>query len=132
MCGLFDFFRKLIEPAFQLIRIVVQGVCDSVENIRLVGVIAQRFNEFQTLLRQFYGFHVAFPFSFCFILGCEQRQLKILQNAPRNHNYDEEPGKQSNDRSCKPVIRVSVVPLIHRFLLLSPVLFSNPIPCLAG
>ena len=49
MCDLFDLFRKLVEPAFQLVRIVVQGICDSVKNIRLVGVIAQRFNEFQTL-----------------------------------------------------------------------------------
>ena len=50
MCGLFDFFCKLIEPAFQLVRIVVQSICDGIENIGLVGVIAQRFNEFQTLL----------------------------------------------------------------------------------
>nr|DAT54795.1 MAG TPA: hypothetical protein [Caudoviricetes sp.] len=72
------------------------------------------------------------PFSFGFILGCEQYQLKISQNTPRNHNYNEEPGQQSNDCPCEPVIRVPVVPLIHRFLLLSPILFSNPIPCLAG
>ena len=48
--GLFDFFCKLVEPTFQLVRIVIQGVCNGVENIRLVGVIAQRFNEFQSLL----------------------------------------------------------------------------------
>nr|DAG63767.1 MAG TPA: hypothetical protein [Caudoviricetes sp.] len=50
MFGLFDFFRKLIEPTLQLVCIIVQGISYSVKNIRLVGVITQRFNEFQTLL----------------------------------------------------------------------------------
>lgn len=49
MCDLFDFFCKLVEPAFQLVRIVVQGVCDGIEDIGLVGVIAHRFNELQAL-----------------------------------------------------------------------------------
>ena len=48
-CDLFDLFRKLVYPALQFICVIIQGVCDSVKNIRLVGVIAQRFNEFQTL-----------------------------------------------------------------------------------
>jgi hypothetical protein len=48
--SLFDFFRKLIEPALQLVRIVVQGVCDVIENIGLVGVITQHFNELQALI----------------------------------------------------------------------------------
>ena len=47
---LFDLFCKLVESAFQLVCIVVQGVCDGIENIGLVGVITQRFNEFQTLI----------------------------------------------------------------------------------
>ena len=50
LLSLFDFFCKLVEPAFQLVRIVVQGVCDGIEDIGLVGVIAQRFNELQALI----------------------------------------------------------------------------------